>query len=81
MSSRGRETVWPWIAQIGYHGYGRAGWYAFDLADNDGVPSARTIIPAAQHPRVGQLIGEEGFTIAAVEPNRLLLLSYHWPKT
>ena len=75
------ETVWPWIAQIGYHGYGRAGWYAFDLADNDGVPSAWTIIPAAQHPRVGQLIGEEGFTIAAVEPGRLLLLSYHWPKT
>src|SRR6478609_8222426 len=28
------EKVWPWIAQIGYHGYGRAGWYAFDLADN-----------------------------------------------
>jgi len=75
------EDVWPWIAQIGHHGYQRAGWYAFDLADNDGVPSAWTIIPEFQHPEVGQLIGEEGSTIRAIEPGRLLLLSYHWPKT
>jgi hypothetical protein len=75
------EQVWPWIAQIGYHGYGRAGWYALDLADNDGVPSAWEIIPAFQHPQVGQVIGEEGFTIRAIEPNRLLLLSYHFPRT
>jgi hypothetical protein len=75
------ERVWPWIAQIGYHGFGRAGWYALDLADNDGVPSAREIIPEFQHPKVGQVIGEEGFTIRAIEPNRLLLLSYHFPKT
>jgi uncharacterized protein YndB with AHSA1/START domain len=75
------EKVWPWIAQIGYHGYGRAGWYALDRADNDGVESAWEIIPEFQHPEVGQVIGEEGFTIRAVEPNRLLLLSFHWPKT
>ena len=75
------EEVWPWIAQIGYHGYGRAGWYALDRADNDGVESAWEIIPEFQHPEVGQVIGEEGFTIRAVEPNRLLLLSFHWPKT
>ena len=75
------EQVWPWIAQIGYHGYGRAGWYALDLADNDGVPSAWEIIPAFQHPQVGQVIGEEGFTIRAIEPDRLLLLSYHFPRT
>jgi hypothetical protein len=75
------EQVWPWIAQIGYHGYGRAGWYAFDRADNDGVPSAWEIIPEFQHPKVGQVIGEEGSTIRAIEPNRLLLVSYHFPKT
>ena len=73
--------VWPWIAQIGYHGYGRAGWYAFDLADNDGVPSSWEIIPGYQHPRIGQVVGEEGFTVRAIEPDRLLLLSYHWPRT
>jgi hypothetical protein len=27
------QEVWPWIAQIGYVGYGRAGWYAFDFWD------------------------------------------------
>jgi hypothetical protein len=75
------QDVWPWIAQIGYHGYGRAGWYAFDLADNDGVQSAWEIIPEMQHPHVGQVIGEEGSTIRAIEANRLLLLSYHWSKT
>jgi hypothetical protein len=75
------EDVWPWIAQIGYHGYGRAGWYAMDRADNDGIESAWEIMPEFQHPEVGQVIGEEGSTIRAIEPNRLLLLSYHWPKT
>ena len=72
--------VWPWIAQIGHHSLGRAGWYAFDLADNDGVPSAWEIIPEAQRPQVGQVIGEEGFTVRAVEVDQLLLLSYHYPK-
>jgi hypothetical protein len=31
------EQVWPWLAQIRYR---RAGWYAFDFADNDSIPSA-----------------------------------------
>jgi hypothetical protein len=75
------ERVWPWIAQIGYHGYGRAGWYALDHADNDGVESLWKIVPEFQHPQVGQVVGEEGLTIRAIEPDRLLLLSYHWPKT
>ena len=25
------ERVWPWIAQMGF---GRAGWYSYDLLDN-----------------------------------------------
>jgi hypothetical protein len=45
------EEVWPWIAQIGFHGYGRAGWYALDWADNDGVQSALEIIPDTSTPR------------------------------
>jgi hypothetical protein len=74
---RATEAVWPWIAQIGYD---RAGWYAFDRADNDVVESRWEIVPEMQHPEAGQVIGEEGSTIRAIEPNRLLLLSYHWPK-
>jgi hypothetical protein len=35
------EHVWPWIAQLGY---GRGGFYTYDLVDNAGQPSADRII-------------------------------------
>jgi hypothetical protein len=75
------EQVWPWLAQMGHHSFGRAGWYGLDLADNDGVRSAWEIIPEFQHPQVGQRIGEEGFVIRAIEPRKLLLLAYRHPRT
>jgi hypothetical protein len=61
--------------------FDRAGWYAFDRFDNDNIPSAEEIIPALQHLDLGQVIGEEGFAVQAIEPNRLLLLAFHYPKT
>lgn len=67
------QEVWPWIAQVGYR---RAGWYAFDFADNSGIPSAERIIPELQHPEVGQVVGEEGYTVVRVEPPHLLLLAF-----
>jgi hypothetical protein len=70
------EDVWPWIAQIGYR---RAGWYAFDFADNSGIPSSDRIIPDLQHPEVGEVIGDEGYTIARIEPPSLLLLELQHP--
>jgi hypothetical protein len=45
------EEVWPWLVQVGV---GRAGWYADDLLDNFGRPSARQIIPDLQDIHVGQ---------------------------
>jgi hypothetical protein len=72
------EQVWPWLVQMGYR---RAGWYAFERFDNDNIPSAEEIIPALQHLDIGQVIGEEGFAVQAIEPNRLLLLAFHYPKT
>jgi len=45
------EEVWPWLVQVGC---GRAGWYADDLLDNFGRPSAREVIPELQHLEVGQ---------------------------
>ena len=72
------EQVWPWLVQMGYR---RAGWYAFDRFDNDNIPSAEEIIPALQQLDIGQVIGEEGFAVQAIEPPRLLLLAYHYPKT
>ena len=51
------EEVWPWIVQIGY---GRAGFYSYDLLDNLGKPSASRIIPEFQHIEVGTWIPMSG---------------------
>ena len=42
--------VWPWLAQMGF---GRAGWYSWDLIDNLGRRSATEL-----HPE--WMIGEAG---------------------
>lgn len=47
------EDVWPWLVQIGF---GRAGWYSYDLLDNLGRPSADEILPHLQHLEVGDWI-------------------------
>lgn len=36
------ERVWPWLLQVGF---GRAGFYSYDLLDNLGRPSADEILP------------------------------------
>lgn len=71
------SAVWPWIVQIGYH---RAGWYAYDLFDNDDIPSAESILPEFQHLEVGQVIGEEGNAVREVVPEQHLLLGFAHPK-
>jgi hypothetical protein len=43
--------VWPWLVQVGWR---RGGWYANDLLDNFGQPSARTIHPEWQDLHRGQ---------------------------
>jgi hypothetical protein len=47
------EQVWPWIAQLGY---GRGGFYTYDLVDNAGEPSADRVIDKYQHIEVGDSI-------------------------
>jgi len=47
------EHVWPWIAQLGY---GRGGFYTYDLVDNAGEPSADRIIDEYQDLNVGDSI-------------------------
>ena len=47
------EAVWPWLVQVGCL---RAGFYADDLLDNLGRPSAREILPEFQHLEVGQWV-------------------------
>ena len=75
------QDVWPWIAQIGYVGYGRAGWYAFDFWDADAGRgrSSWRLHPEAQRLEVGLLIGEEGFRVRSFEAKQHLVLAYHNP--
>jgi hypothetical protein len=70
------EQIWPWIVQIGYR---RAGFYSYDILDNDGIPSAERIIPEYQDLKVGDRIpvSKKVFVdVAALEPNRHLLLVF-----
>jgi len=71
--------IWPWIVQIGF---GKAGWYSYDLLDNFGRTSARHIIPELQHLQAGDLvpmyqgIGAPegvGMKVKAIEPERWIL--------
>jgi hypothetical protein len=65
--------IWPWLIQMGYR---RAGWYSYDILDNEGKHVDR-IIPELQHLQVGDVMktdAEGGFTVAAIDPNRSLVL-------
>jgi hypothetical protein len=73
------SLIWPWIVQIGF---GKAGWYSYDLLDNFGRPSAERIIPEFQHLQAGDLvpmyqgIGAPegvGLRVKAIEPERWML--------
>ncbi len=70
-------AVWPWIVQMGY---GRAGFYAYDLLDNLGRPSAASIVPELQAVNVGDWVPMSGtindntaFKVAGFEPERWML--------
>ena len=72
-----RVLVWPWLVQVGCL---RAGFYADDLLDNLGHPSARSILPEFQTLKIGQWVPMApapteitAFTVAGFEPNRWLL--------
>jgi hypothetical protein len=71
------EAVWPWIIQIGF---GRAGFYSYDLLDNAGRPSAETILSEYQTPKIGDWVPmarkvneTTAFKIAGCEPNSWIL--------
>jgi hypothetical protein len=71
------QQIWPWLVQMGF---GRAGFYGYDLIENpgsgSGIRSARAILPAHQHPKTGDL---EPISVAAtlvfgtVEPNTVVV--------
>jgi hypothetical protein len=69
--------VWPWIAQLGQ---GRGGFYTYDWLENlvgANIHSANEIMPALQHPSIGddiRLAPEVELRVAVVEPDRALVL-------
>jgi hypothetical protein len=71
------EEVWPWLLQMGY---GRAGFYGYDLLENAGSPmglrSADEIIPRFQKFVVGDEVpisAVASMTFHGIEPNRYLI--------
>jgi hypothetical protein len=71
------EQIWPWLLQMGY---GRAGFYAYDIFENIGSPrgirSADYIIPEFQQFKVGDgmpISPAGGLTFYAIEPNEYLI--------
>jgi len=69
------EKVWPWLVQMGYL---RAGFYSWDRLDNDGVPSARHILPQYQGLREGDSLpvsADSWMQVRHLEAPRSLLLA------
>jgi len=71
------EAVWPWIVQMGY---GRAGWYSYDLVDNLGHHSAERIEPRWQDVHLGDAVPMSGrvddrtaFRVCALTPYRAIV--------
>ena len=70
--------VWPWLTQVGY---GRAGFYSYDLLDNLGRPSATAIMPQWQRAGVGDAAApmashptpSTSFRVAGAEPDARLI--------
>ena len=73
------EVIWPWLVQIGY---GRAGFYGYDILENLGSPrglkSADQIVPELQRLAVGDplpLSAAGGLVVNAIAPNQYLVWS------
>ena len=74
--------VWPWLVQMGAGS--RAGWYSYDRLDNGNQPSARRVVPELQHPAIGSIFPalpgvSDGFTLLAIDPERMLTLGWLAP--
>ena len=73
------EIIWPWVLQMGY---GRAGFYGYDVIENlgsaRGIHSAERIVPELQNIAVGDtlpLSAAGGLVVHAIAPNRFIVWS------
>ena len=70
------DQIWPWLVQMGYR---RAGFYSWDRLDNDGIPSARHILPQFQDLAIGDFVplSENGRArVIVLEASRFLVLEF-----
>lgn len=70
------DQVFPWIRQMGF---GKAGWYSYDLVDNLGRRSATSIHPEWQNVNSGDAIpgGLIDFYADLVNASHTLVMSLH----
>lgn len=74
------DRVWPWLVQVGF---GRAGFYSYDLVDNLGQPSADVILDEFQSVSVGDVAApmssstsdRTAFRVASIDEPRSLVWS------
>jgi hypothetical protein len=73
------EKIWPWLVQMGY---GRAGYYGYDILENlgsdRGIHSADRILPEFQNFTVGDEVPISPVArmfFHSIEPNRYLIWS------
>jgi hypothetical protein len=69
------ENVWSWLVQVGVK---RGGWYSYDLLDNLGRSSARSIVPSLQKIAVGDVLaispnGKQGIHVIDLDPPRSMI--------
>jgi hypothetical protein len=69
------ENVWPWLVQVGVK---RGGWYSYDLLDNLGRESARSIVPMLQNIAVGDVLpispdGKQGMHVIELDAPRSMV--------
>jgi hypothetical protein len=71
------EDIWPWVVQIGY---GRAGFYGYDLIENPGsrtgIRSADSILPELQDPKPGDVLpisSIASLVFGLIQPNSYLI--------
>ncbi|MEM7287223.1 MAG: hypothetical protein AAF480_12790 [Actinomycetota bacterium] len=76
------DAVWPWLVQMGF---GRAGWYSWDLIDNLGRRSATELHPEWMVRRAGEpvpggpivfdtpVVDEPEYFVISFGPKRILL--------
>ena len=67
------DAVFPWLRQMGF---GRGGWYSYDLLDNLGRRSATAVHPEWQALETGDLVpgGPVDFVAVLVDAPRRLVL-------